>query len=68
MMPLSLLIAGPVSDALGIRFWFIMGGAIVVLIAIAATFIPAIMNIETNNSDDKSPAESGIADSVPSGD
>jgi DHA3 family macrolide efflux protein-like MFS transporter len=65
MMPLSLLIAGPVSDALGIRFWFVLGGSIVIVIAIAATFIPAIMNIETNNSDQKPSAESGFVESAP---
>jgi DHA3 family macrolide efflux protein-like MFS transporter len=49
MMPLGLLIAGPVSDYFGIRFWFIFGGALCILMTIIAIFIPAIMNIETNN-------------------
>jgi len=48
MMPLSLLIAGPVSDALGIRFWYIFGGSVCILMTIAALFIPAIVNIEDN--------------------
>jgi len=49
MMPIGLLIAGPLSDLIGIRFWFIFGGSVCVLMAIAATFSSAIMNIETNN-------------------
>jgi len=49
MMPIGLLIAGPLSDLVGIRFWFIFGGSVCVLMAVAATFNPAIMNIETNN-------------------
>ncbi|MBT3336414.1 MAG: MFS transporter [Anaerolineae bacterium] len=49
MMPLGLMIAGPLSDLLGIRFWFIFGGSICILMTLAATFVPAIMNIETNN-------------------
>jgi len=49
MMPLSLLIAGPISDRLGIRFWYIFGGSICILMTIASTFVPAIMNIENNN-------------------
>lgn len=51
MMPLSLLIAGPVSDALGIRFWYILGGTVCILMTVAAFFIPAIMDVETNHQD-----------------
>jgi len=46
--PLGLLIAGPLSDALGIQVWFWAGGIICVMIGIAGFFIPAIMNIENN--------------------
>jgi MFS transporter, DHA3 family, macrolide efflux protein len=49
MMPLSLLIAGPISDALGIRFWYVFGGAVCILMTVVAFFIPAIMNIESNH-------------------
>ena len=46
--PLGLLIAGPLSDALGIQVWFWAGGIICVLIGIAGFFVPAIMGIENN--------------------
>src|SRR5688572_11245536 len=46
--PLGLLIAGPLSDALGIQVWFWAGGIICVLIGIAGFFVPAIMDIENN--------------------
>jgi MFS transporter, DHA3 family, macrolide efflux protein len=59
MMPLSLLIAGPISDRLGIRFWYVFGGAICILMTIAATFIPAIMNIEDNHKDLQSSSPAG---------
>ena len=49
MMPLSLLISGPVSDTFGIRVWFIFGGVATILMTIAASFIPVIMNIESNH-------------------
>lgn len=49
MMPLSLMVAGPVSDYFGIRTWFIFGGVVVTLMTIAATFVPAILNIESNH-------------------
>lgn len=49
MMPLSLLIAGPVSDLLGIRFWYVFGGAVCILMTVIAFFIPAVMDIENNH-------------------
>ena len=49
MMPIGLMIAGPLSDLVGIRFWYIFGGSVCVLMIIAAQFSSAIMNIETNN-------------------
>ena len=48
MMPISLLIAGPVSDWLGVRVWYVFGGAVCILTTVAALFIPAIVNIEQN--------------------
>jgi hypothetical protein len=32
-----------------VRFWYIAGGSICILMTLAALFIPAIMNIEQNN-------------------
>jgi len=48
MSPLSLLVAGPVSDWLGIQVWFWLGGMLCILMSVAAFFIPVIMNIEDN--------------------
>ena len=56
MMPIGLMIAGPLSDLVGIRFWFLFGGSACVLMAIAATFSSAIMNIETNNNENAATA------------
>jgi len=56
MMPLSLLIAGPVSDALGIRFWYIFGGTVCIVMTVIGFFIPAIMNIEDNHAVQPIPA------------
>ena len=50
MSPLSLMVAGPVSDLIGIRAWFWMGGLACLLMGIGAFFVPAIMNIERNHS------------------
>jgi len=49
MSPISLLIAGPVADNLGLRTWYIIGGTISIIAAIVAYFIPAIMAIEDNH-------------------
>jgi DHA3 family macrolide efflux protein-like MFS transporter len=48
MMPLSLLIAGPTSDWLGVRVWYVFGGVVCILATVASLFIPSIMNIEQN--------------------
>lgn len=65
MMPLSLLISGPVSDYFGIRVWFIFGGAVTILMAIAASFIPAIMNIESNHGQARQEEPSSTEFAVP---
>lgn len=54
--PLGLLIAGPLSDALGIQVWFWAGGLICALIGVAGFFVPSIMNIENNKEEIATPA------------
>jgi DHA3 family macrolide efflux protein-like MFS transporter len=46
MAPIGLMIAGPVSDRVGIQAWFLLGGVLCVLMGIVGLFIPAVMNIE----------------------
>jgi DHA3 family macrolide efflux protein-like MFS transporter len=53
MTPLSLLVAGPVSDAIGIRTWYWFGGFLCLLTGIGAFFVPAIMNVESNHTGGK---------------
>jgi DHA3 family macrolide efflux protein-like MFS transporter len=55
MSPLSLLIAGPVSDWLGVRTWYLIGGGACIAITVIAFFIPVIMSIEENRQ--KQPVE-----------
>ncbi|NMB90053.1 MAG: MFS transporter [Chloroflexi bacterium] len=46
MIPLSMLMAGPLAEAFGIRFWY-WGGAIgCMLLGLAGLCIPAVMHIE----------------------
>lgn len=58
--PLGLLIAGPFSDWLGIRVWFWAGGFLCVMIAVAAFFRPAIMNVERHDPSTQVPASEPI--------
>ena len=46
MTPLGLLVAGPVSDAIGIRAWYWIAGTVTLLMGIAGFFIPAVMHVE----------------------
>lgn len=50
MSPLSLMVAGPMSDLIGIRAWFWLGGLACLLMGAGAFFVPSIMNVEHNHS------------------
>jgi DHA3 family macrolide efflux protein-like MFS transporter len=45
---LSLLIAGPIADALGVRVWYVVGGVLCIVIGALAFAAPAIMHVEDN--------------------
>lgn len=49
MMPISLAITGPLADRFSVPVMYIAAGLGCLLITIAAVFIPAVMNIETNH-------------------
>lgn len=44
--PISMAIAGPVADALGVRAWFLMGGTVTLALGAAGFFTPAIRTLE----------------------
>jgi DHA3 family macrolide efflux protein-like MFS transporter len=46
MSPLSLAIAGPIADVVGVRVWYVVGGILCVLMGVGAFFVPAIVNLE----------------------
>ena len=58
MSPLSLLVAGPVSDWLGVRTWYMIGGCACIIMALTGLFIPVIMNIEENQQKQSAEMES----------
>ena len=46
MIPLGLLIAGPVADALGVQSWFLIAGLAMALIGAVGLSIPALVRLE----------------------
>jgi DHA3 family macrolide efflux protein-like MFS transporter len=46
MSPIGLLMAGPLSDTIGVRSWFIVGGITTVVMGITCFFIPAAVHLE----------------------
>jgi DHA3 family macrolide efflux protein-like MFS transporter len=49
--PLSLAIAGPLADAVGVRPWYVVGGAVSAILGLGACFVPVIVNVENNGHD-----------------
>ncbi len=47
MVPIGLLVAGPVADRFSIQVWFLFGGLVCILMAICGFFVPAVMQIES---------------------
>lgn len=50
MIPLAMLVAGPVSDWLGIRIWFIVGGAFAIFLGLLGFTNRDIIHIEDQTS------------------
>lgn len=60
--PISLMVAGPISDAIGIRTWFWMSGIITLLMGFGGFFSRTVMSVEDNhNSVEPSSAPAAIS-------
>ncbi|RDE14523.1 MAG: MFS transporter [Candidatus Thorarchaeota archaeon] len=46
MMPLGYALAGPLADAFGVQFWFILSGVVTFATGLACVFMPSVMEIE----------------------
>jgi DHA3 family macrolide efflux protein-like MFS transporter len=44
--PIGLAAAGPVSDTVGVRPWFVVGGLVTAALSLGSFFVPALMRIE----------------------
>ena len=60
MMPLSLAIAGPLSDVIGVRAWYVGGGVLCAVIGVVSFLLPAVMYVE-----DHDRAAGGASDAQP---
>jgi len=49
MTPLSMAIAGPLADAVGVRILYVVGGVSQILLGVGSFFVPAVMHLEDNN-------------------
>ncbi len=55
--PLSLLVAGPISDLIGIRAWFWIAGIVTLLMGVGGFFSRSVMTVEDNHSASNERAE-----------
>ncbi len=49
MMPLSMLVAAPVANTLGVGAWFLMGGGITILAGVVGMATPVIFHLEDHH-------------------
>lgn len=52
MSPLGLIVAGPLADILGIRMWYIMGGAVTILLGVSGFFNKPLLSVEDGRTPD----------------
>ncbi|MGD1995136.1 MAG: MFS transporter [Anaerolineae bacterium] len=65
MSPLSLAIAGPVADLLGVRAWYVVGGVVCTLMGVGGCFVPAVVHLEDNHRERVVEGMTAIADVSP---
>jgi DHA3 family macrolide efflux protein-like MFS transporter len=63
MIPLGLVIAGPLAEVLGVQIWFLVAGIAMAVMGIGALFVPAITRLD-GIADQKSAEAAGLDDAV----
>jgi MFS transporter, DHA3 family, macrolide efflux protein len=46
MMPLSMIVAAPVANLLGVSSWFLIGGSFTIVMGIVGLSVPVILKLE----------------------
>lgn len=62
MSPLSMVVAAPVADWLGLRTWYLIAGTASVLMGAAGFFIRPLVSLEENGNHKESPVVEGTVD------
>lgn len=62
--PLGLVIAGPVTDLIGLKTWYLVAGAVCILMGVLLFFVPDVINIEDRA--EQAVARMGSSDSLES--
>jgi DHA3 family macrolide efflux protein-like MFS transporter len=60
MSPLSLAVAGPLSEAFGVRFWYVLAGVICTVMGSLALLIPSVVNLEDRARGEESAPPVGV--------
>ncbi len=55
--PLGLAVAGPLADRIGIQPWFVVGGAVCVLMGVGSLFVPDLTRLEESRERHRMPGE-----------
>jgi DHA3 family macrolide efflux protein-like MFS transporter len=63
MIPLGLVIAGPLAEVLGVQIWFLVAGVAMAVMGIGALFVPAITRLD-DMAASKCPEAAGIDEAV----
>jgi MFS family permease len=45
-VPIGLMCAGPIADALGVQFWYLLAGAACLIMGFVSIFLPSVMHLE----------------------
>jgi DHA3 family macrolide efflux protein-like MFS transporter len=53
MAPLGLMVAGPVVDALGVQFWFVLTGVLTLCASAVGVGVPAVRHLERRRDETK---------------
>jgi DHA3 family macrolide efflux protein-like MFS transporter len=61
IVPIGLLVAGPVADRFSIQVWFLFAGVLCIVMAVGGLFIPAVMQIESRDSIISGDVSEGLA-------
>jgi MFS transporter, DHA3 family, macrolide efflux protein len=65
MMPIGLLIAGPVADRFGVQVWFVLGGLVTIAVGLTGLFLPALRDLELHNAEKTPAPDPGVAAGMP---